>query len=381
MPEGATEVATRAVAAFQRDALLPSGNENAEAFVLGATLISPLPPTGSRTQSSIARVRLTPLVTHMIPICPTRLPEDLTNPIQRFAAAWVASPLRPRVSQELAWAWETLVEEWILTPALPLYIRKSSATRGQVLTHATGRLLVPCDNTTAVWAFTLALEGECPSLQEVGAFVQARKIPYSFTGLRGRFAQFYAAGWKLAHIMEVGLQTREQLERLPITTLEDHFRKLVLPSNMFAIPKAWAGLGEIPEIIEAIRSSGEHKLPASMRAAARARSPLMPRASRASTQVPVSEERAMAVANRVLPSSTYQATRLLFKASVIEGLTDDQLFRIETPEGTYEMTKTQFRTTFSNVAESDTYRRTGVYSYNRTPEKARRHMISEPGID
>jgi hypothetical protein len=317
----------------------------------------------------------------MIPICPTRLPEDLTDPIQRFAAAWVASPLRPRVSQELARAWEALVEEWIRAPALPLYIRKSSAIRGQVLTHATGRLLIPCDNTTAVWAFTLALEGECPSLQEVVASVRSNEIPYSFTGLRGRFAQFYAVGWKLAHIVEVGLQTREQLEHLPIATLEDHFRKLVLPSNMFAIPKAWAGLGEIPEIIEAIRSSGEHELSASMRAPAPSRSPAMPRASWASTQFPVSEERATAVANRVLRSNTYQATRLLFKASVIERLTDDQTFRIETPEGTYEMTKAQFHTTFSNVVESDTYKRTGVYSYNRTPEKARRYMISEPDID
>jgi hypothetical protein len=316
----------------------------------------------------------------MIPICPMRLPEALTDPIQQFAAAWVASPLRPRVSRELACAWEALVEEWIRAPELPLYIRKSSVTRGQPLKHDTGRLLIPCDNTTAVWAFTLALEGECPSLQEVVASVQSSEIPYSFTGLRGRFARFYAAGWKLAHIVDVGLRTRERLEHLPIATLEAHFRKLVLPSNMFAIPKAWAGLGEIPEIIEAVRSSGEHELPASLQAPSPSRSPAMPRASGASTQSPASEERETAVANRALHSNAYRATRLLFKANVIEPLTEDQTFRIETPEGTYEMSKAQFYTTFSHVAESGTYKSTGVYSYNRTPEKARQYLVSKPDI-
>jgi hypothetical protein len=76
-----------------------------------------------------------------------------------------------------------------------------------------------------------------------------------------------------------------------------------------------------------------------------------------------------------MSGNAYRAKRLLFKASVIERLLDDQAFRIETPEGTYEMTKAQFRSTFANVLDSQTYKRTGVLSYNRTPEKARQYLL------
>jgi hypothetical protein len=222
----------------------------------------------------------------------------------------------------------------------------------------------------------LAIEGHCPTLPEVVESVRSNEIPLAFTGLRGRFAQFYAAGWKLAHIEDVGLGTRERLENIPIAALEDHFRKLVLPSNMFAIPKVWAGLGEVPEIIEAIRTCGEHERPLSIRAPSVSRSAGTPRASAGGEEPYAADARPGAGrGNRAASSNTYRATRLLFKASVIERLSDDQPFRIETPEGTYEMTRAQFRRTFANVADSDTYKRTGVYSYNRTPEKALRYLL------
>ncbi len=95
----------------------------------------------------------------MFPICPAQFPEHMTDPLHRFAAAWVESPLRSRVSREVAQEWDALIEKWIRATTLPLYIRKSSAMRGECLSHHTGRLLIPCDNTTAVWAFTLAVEG------------------------------------------------------------------------------------------------------------------------------------------------------------------------------------------------------------------------------
>lgn len=299
----------------------------------------------------------------MIPDCPDQLPEHLTAPLHQFARSWVESPLRPRVTREVARAWDHLVEEWIGATTLPLYIRKSSAKRGEVISHHTGRPLIPCDNTTAVWAFTLAIEGVCPTISEAAAAVRNSKIPFTFTGLRGRFAQFYSAGWKLAHIEDVGLRTRERLENIPIAVLEDHFRRLVLPSNMFAIPKIWAGLGGVPEIIDAIRASGEHEPTLFFASPSRSDSRM---ADQGNGRYHGSGDGSR---------NGYRATRLLFKANVIERLTDDQAFRIETPEGTYEMTKAQFRNTFPNVTESDTYRRTGVYSYNRTPEKARQYML------
>jgi hypothetical protein len=60
-------------------------------------------------------------------------------------------------------------------------------------------------------------------------------------------------GWKLGHIDEVGLNTQTPLSEIPIDTLKRHFCDLLKPSNHFLVPLAWAGLGEVPEIIVQIR--------------------------------------------------------------------------------------------------------------------------------
>lgn len=83
-------------------------------------------------------------------------------------------------------------------------------------------------------------------------------------------------------------------------------------------------------------------------------------------------------ATSALRGNAYSASRLAFKASVIDRLEADQAFRIETPGGTFEMTRTEFETTFANVAESPTYRKTGSYSYASVPRKALRFLIA-PG--
>ncbi|WP_147444353.1 MULTISPECIES: hypothetical protein [Corallococcus] len=148
--------------------------------------------------------------------------------------------------------------------------------------------------------------------------------------------------------------------------LEEHLRHLLSPSNHFAVPKAWAGLGEIPEVIEVIRTYDAQSCEDAPRPAA----PAPQAASPMPTPGPTNPRRGAA-----LRASSYKATRLLFRAEVIEGLADDQPFRIETPDGTYEMTRAEFLDTFANVADSNTYRSTRQYSYSTTPAKARRFLI------
>lgn len=67
----------------------------------------------------------------------------------------------------------------------------------------------------------------------------------------------------------------------------------------------------------------------------------------------------------------YEATRLLFKASVIEPLNDSDVFMVKTPEGTFRMTKADFYRVFDNVVKSLSYKEKGIYHYSRTPEKAK----------
>ena len=66
----------------------------------------------------------------------------------------------------------------------------------------------------------------------------------------------------------------------------------------------------------------------------------------------------------------YEATRLLFKRSVIETLAWNTRFEIVTPFGTFRMTRRQFQSAFPNVVESSSYTRNGVYSYAKPPAKA-----------
>jgi hypothetical protein len=62
-----------------------------------------------------------------------------------------------------------------------------------------------------------------------------------------------ALGWKVCHIDKVSLGHRGRLETCNLGTIVDRFRRFLSPSNMFVVPKAWAGLGELPEVVEVAR--------------------------------------------------------------------------------------------------------------------------------
>lgn len=66
----------------------------------------------------------------------------------------------------------------------------------------------------------------------------------------------------------------------------------------------------------------------------------------------------------------YNANRLLFRADVIEKLDNDDYFVINTPKGSFMMTKADFYDTFRNVVESNSYRNNGIYHYSSMPQKA-----------
>lgn len=189
------------------------------------------------------------------PHCPSELPAELRDPVAQLALAWTQSSIRPQVNPITEQCWTELARRWADDDTLPLLIRKVSNFkndgRGQFITHTSGRQLIPCDNSVAVWSFTLAQRGECPSLEELAKGING--IPVAFLKL-GAFAELYNAGWKLAHIEKVGLNTRQPIETIPIETLKEHFRRLIDPANMFVVPKQWAGIGELPELIEAIKS-------------------------------------------------------------------------------------------------------------------------------
>ena len=67
---------------------------------------------------------------------------------------------------------------------------------------------------------------------------------------------------------------------------------------------------------------------------------------------------------------SYHFHRLGFRAEIIERLSPEDSFRIETPEGIFQMTKADFYREFSNVVKSISYSEVGQYHYPKTRQKA-----------
>ena len=77
-----------------------------------------------------------------------------------------------------------------------------------------------------------------------------------------------------------------------------------------------------------------------------------------------------------VPAATYRFSRLCFRRDVIEPIGQSETFRVVTPVGTFQMTKSDFYREFENVVESKSYRVDGIYHYPKLPARAERYRIS-----
>lgn len=82
------------------------------------------------------------------------------------------------------------------------------------------------------------------------------------------------------------------------------------------------------------------------------------------------ETEALETVRKVGEIVMYETSRLTFLARIIEPLAPHESFSIICRDGHFTMTKTQFYSTFSNVANSVSYRLNGNYNYSTTPSKA-----------
>jgi hypothetical protein len=202
----------------------------------------------------------------VFPACPSELAADLRAHVATLARAWAEHPARPRPTPAVREHWAALVRAWSTTPDLPLYVRKAAGNRGALLTHRSGRALVPTDNSPAHWAFTLACGGEQPTVDDIRARIEADAIPVAmvlkraereaarFRRVLGEGPSPNAAGWKLGHLAPAGLNARGPVEAQPSGLLQERLIALMDPGNMFVVPQAWAGLAELPEVVAAIRA-------------------------------------------------------------------------------------------------------------------------------
>ncbi len=78
-----------------------------------------------------------------------------------------------------------------------------------------------------------------------------------------------------------------------------------------------------------------------------------------------------------VPRVRYAFTRLCFKADLIEPLSAEDKFRVDTPEGSFQMTKGDFYIVFESVVASESYQVRRLYHYTKVPEKALQFLLPE----
>jgi hypothetical protein len=201
-----------------------------------------------------------------MPQAPIDTPRSIRDGLIRAAAAWFDDPIRPCVQESVLDQWTELLKTWSATGSLPLLIRKARDNRGHALQHAhSGRILVPTDNSPAHWSMALALCGICPTVDEVTSMFDKDRVPVAMVikaseklGAKYRCTRQSTPGpnqmgWKVAHIDDVGLGYTDAVTSVELCELQEHFVRFLSPSNMFLVPKAYAGIAETPDFVDAFR--------------------------------------------------------------------------------------------------------------------------------
>lgn len=201
-------------------------------------------------------------------LCRSVVPDPMKGMITELGRLWAKYPHRMRPRAYAVRHWDRLVSDWSEDPSLPLYVRKPSLGRGKEIPHEqSGRRIVFTDNSPARWAFLMAWQGRTPSIKEIAEMVRNDQIPVTQARSKKeiRMAHYIrtldafenenpiSKEWKVGHIDQVGLKIQGNPTRLGLRILQQHFMRLMSPSNMFVVPKDYAGLAELPEFIRQIR--------------------------------------------------------------------------------------------------------------------------------
>ena len=194
-------------------------------------------------------------------------PSELVELVALAGRFWARSHKRPQPDAGTLRGWDRLVHSWAYKSSLPLFVRKQSLGRGSVLRHSSGRAIIPTDNSPAKWAFVQALKGYVPTLTEVRALLKQDRVPVAkaFKKEERLIAEYHclvgrlekedpnSIGWKVGHADAVGLGFRADYKEIEIGRLQDHFVRLMSPSNMFVVHLKYAGLAELPEFYREFR--------------------------------------------------------------------------------------------------------------------------------
>lgn len=193
----------------------------------------------------------------------TGLDEYSRVALRRLASNWRESPTRPHVSGFDALRWHAVLQDWVRNRDMPLLVRRPRLGRGREMRHRSGRILVPTDDSSAMYLLSLAMERRTPDCGTIrdalvsgrmpvaGALTDEERAQARYTGTVTTMdaPNLNELGYSVCHITHVGLR-RVPLEERTEVELVAHSLLFLSPVNMFVVPKEYAGLGELPEFVD-----------------------------------------------------------------------------------------------------------------------------------
>lgn len=188
---------------------------------------------------------------------------EIKEKISEIGELWRDSACNPRncIEDSVLEEWDKVINEWVEDGDIPLIVRKGNL-RGQTFMHESGRKVIVSDNTVAQWVYYHVLNNKTFSLSKIKEMLNNNEIPLVYIKSRkdvpsnirsiGKYALSKGKSeWKLCHIEPVGLNTRDEIEKIDLEELKSQFRKYINPRNMFVLPKELGGIGEVRSFIDA----------------------------------------------------------------------------------------------------------------------------------
>lgn len=278
----------------------------------------------------------------------------------------------------------------------PLFLLRTmrGTKRGQIYLTEHGNRFKATDNAPAWWTH-YALFHQIQLATGDFSHIVATIPTHMFEVVKQIPQNISAAGWHVAHLASVK-DGRTNFTAWSREELVTRFLRNVHPCNYFFIPKPdWQHFGGDKTIISFFASLysdryrdvwDEFRQLAGVDVDRFTGTPnsILYRYGSAETSAGASEgafnsaaeiEHRRHADNASVPIASYSASRLLFKADVIDPLSDGECFRIVTPAGTYEMSKADFVREFPGIIQSKSYRESRVYHYRKPPKRAAKFLV------
>jgi hypothetical protein len=311
----------------------------------------------------------------------TTPPPCFDGELQELYERFVEPNLPP--VDEVAYQHQLLVD-YCRQPEPLFIVRHVRGTERRVIsTTSSGHRFKPSDNAPAWWMHFLAFNGIRDvdlSQMPTHMFDVARVLPTHIS----------AAGWHVAHIFNArdGNTDWKNWSREGLTR---RFIRNVHPCNYSFIPKSdWRRYGAHPGVIAFLASAHERRYGAVWKEFLKLAggdplglvSPPRYVYSAATRSIRTSRVKRTPVAAEAIPgvAVSYKYGRICFKANEIEPLEMDDVFRVVTPAGTFQMTKGDFYRDFPKVVLTRSYQIGRIYNRDPPPAQAMKYRLATPTL-